>query len=110
MTDLAQRHPYPDGTAPHLTSDQVHELAKSVPSWSVEDDKLVRAVQVKDFRAALNLVNALGEIAEQENHHPDLLIYRWNHVRIELSTHTAHGLSENDFIMAARFDRVIDHL
>jgi len=107
MTDLAQRHAAPDGTAPRLTDDQVEDLAQQVPGWSVEDGKLTREVKVKNFREALALVNALGEVAEEENHHPDLLIHGWNHVRIELYTHTAHGLSENDFIMAARFDRLI---
>lgn len=107
MTDLAQRHAFPDGTAPQLAADQIEELAKRVPDWSVEDGKLTREVQTKNFRAALALVNALGEIAEDENHHPDLLIHGWNHVRIELYTHTAHGISENDFIMAAKFDRLI---
>jgi 4a-hydroxytetrahydrobiopterin dehydratase len=107
MTELAERHAAPDGTAPRLSDEQVEELAKSVPAWSVEDGKLVRDVQVKNFRAALAVVNALGEIAEEENHHPDLSIHGWNHVRIELSTHTAHGLSENDFILAAKFDRLI---
>jgi 4a-hydroxytetrahydrobiopterin dehydratase len=107
MTDLAERHAAPDGTAPRLAHEQVEELVKSVPAWSVEDGKLVREVQVKNFRTAVALVNALGNIAEAENHHPDLWIHGWNHVRIELSTHTAHGISENDFILAARFDRVI---
>src|SRR5947209_9465204 len=107
MTDLAQRHAAPDGTAPRVTDDQVEDLAQQVPGWSVEDGKLTREVKVKNFREALALVNALGEVAEEENHHPDLLIHGWNHVRIELYTHTAHGLSENDFIMAARFDRLI---
>ena len=107
MADLAQRHPAADGTAPRLSESRVMELAQQVPDWAVEDGKLVRDVQVKNFRAALALVNAVGEAAEEENHHPDLLIHGWNHVRIELYTHTARGLSENDFIMAARFDRLI---
>lgn len=107
MTDLAQRHAFPDGTAPRLAEDQIEELTKRVPDWSVEDGKLTREVQTKNFREALALVNALGEIAEEENHHPDLLIHGWNHVRIQLYTHTAHGISENDFIMAAKFDRLI---
>src|SRR4051794_18912595 len=107
MRDLAQRHAAPDGTAPRLPDTQVEELAKQVPDWSVENERLTREVQVKNFRAALALVNAIGEIAEEENHHPDLLIHGWNHVRIELYTHTAQGISENDFIMAAKFDRLI---
>lgn len=107
MSDLADRHAAADGTAPRLTDAQVEESKAQVPGWSVEGDKLVRDVKVKNFRAALTLVNTLGEIAEEENHHPDLCIHGWNGVRIELYTHTANGLSENDFIMAAKFDKVI---
>lgn len=107
MSDLASKHAAPDGTAPKLTEDETKELAKEVPGWSVKDGKLIREVLVKNFRAALAMINALGEIAEKENHHPDLLIHGWNHVRIELYTHTAQGLSENDFILAAKFDQVI---
>lgn len=107
MMDLARRHAWPDGTAPRLTQDQVEELTSQAPGWSVEDGKLTREVKLKSFREALALVNALGEVAEEENHHPDLLIHSWNRVRIELYTHTAQGLSENDFIMAAKFNPLI---
>lgn len=107
MADLAQQHAAPDGTAPRLSDDQTQVLMRQVPGWSVRDGKLTRDVQVKDFRAALRLVNAIGEVAEEENHHPDLLIHQWNHLQIELYTHTAHGISENDFIMASKFDRLL---
>lgn len=107
MSELASKHAISDGTVPRLTEDEAKALAKELPRWSVEDDNLVREVRVKNFRAALALINTLGEIAEEENHHPDLLIHRWNHVRIELYTHTVQGLSENDFILAAKFERVL---
>lgn len=102
MTDLASRHALPDGTAPRLSEAQVGELLREAPGWEVENGKLRREVQVKNFSAALALINDIGQIAEQQNHHPDIAIFRWNHVRIELYTHTVEGLSENDFIMAAK--------
>lgn len=105
--DLAEQHAAPDGTAPRLTEQEVLELLAKVPGWRRDGDKLSRTVKVKDFRAALLLVNAVGELAEEQNHHPDLLIHRWNRVRIELYTHTANGLSLNDFILAAKFDRIL---
>lgn len=107
MADLPEQHAAPNGEAPRLTEEQIEQLKKRVPGWSVTDGRLTRDVTVKNFREALKLVNALGEIAEVENHHPDLLIHRWNHVRIELYTHTAEGLSENDFILAAKFSEAI---
>ena len=102
MTDLASRQALPDGTAPRLSECQVEALMPEVPGWDVKNGTLTREVQVKNFNAALTLVNDMGQIAEQQNHHPDIAIFRWNHVRIELYTHTVEGLSENDFIMAAK--------
>ena len=107
MTDLASQHPAPDGTAPRLTEEQVREELRHVPGWSTEHGKLARDVKVKNFREALTLVNRIGDVAEQENHHPDIYIHSWNHVRVELYTYTAQGLSENDFIMAARFNELL---
>ncbi len=107
MTDLAGRQALPDGTAPRLSEAQVKELLLEVPGWEVENGKLAREVPVKSFSAALALVNDLGRIAEQQNHHPDIAIFRWNHVRVELYTHTVEGLSENDFIIAAKFAELL---
>ncbi len=107
MTDLASKHPARDGTAPALTEQQVQDNLRQVPGWSVENGKLARDVKVKNFKEALALVNRLGDLAEQENHHPDICIHSWNHVRLELYTHTVQGLSENDFIMAAKFNQLL---
>ncbi|GAC1463448.1 MAG: 4a-hydroxytetrahydrobiopterin dehydratase [Chloroflexota bacterium] len=107
MSDLAQRHPAPDGTAIALPEDQILERLHLVPEWTVTDGKIMRDVRVRNFKAALVLVNQVGEVAEQENHHPDISIHSWNHVRLELYTHTVQGLSDNDFIMAAKFDQLL---
>jgi hypothetical protein len=63
MSDLAHRHPAPDGRAQRLTDDQVDRLQQRLPSWSVAHGKLSREVEVKNFRAALDLVNAIGAVA-----------------------------------------------
>ena len=107
MTDLAARHPARDGTALPLTEGQVQDMLQHVPGWTVENGKLARDVQVKNFEEALALVNRIGAEAERENHHPDITIHSWNHVRLELYTHTVKGLSENDFIMAAKFNETL---
>ena len=103
MTELAQRHcePCEKGTPP-LERGRVTDLLRQVPGWSIMDGKLTRDVKVKNFREALALVNRIGEIAETEGHHPDLCIHGWNNVRIDLVTHSIGGLSENDFILAAK--------
>lgn len=107
MTDLARQHPAPDGTAPALTDEQAREKLRLLTGWSMENGKISRDVKLKNFKQALALVNRIGELAEQENHHPDISIHSWNHVRLELYTHTVQGLSDNDFIMAARFDELL---
>ena len=105
MTELAQRHceACEKGTPP-LQPDQVQRLMEQVPGWGLEDGKLMRDVKVKNFREALALVNGIGDLAEQEGHHPDLCIHGWNHVKIELLTHSIGGLSDNDFILAAKIN------
>lgn len=107
-TDLtAQRCVACEGGIPPLTPEQFAPHAGQVPEWRVEDGKrLVRDLACKDFRSALDLVNAVGELAESEGHHPDILIHGWNKVRFTLWTHAIGGLSQNDLILAAKIDEV----
>lgn len=108
MQELANRRAAPDGTAPRLSDKEVRQWLLQVPGWTTEGDTLCREVRVNTFKEALALLNRIGDLAEQENHHPDMHLYAWNHVRLELYTHTAHGLSLNDFIMAAKFSRLLE--
>ena len=74
--------------------------------WKVvEGKRLERKYKFKDFKAALDFTNRLGELAEQEGHHPDLGL-GWGYVNVQLCTHSAGGLTESDFIMAAKVDRM----
>lgn len=107
MSGLADKHPYErEKGSPALTTSEIQEYMPEIPGWTVENSRLVREETVKNFAAALDLVNRIGDLAEQEQHHPDLCIRRWNHVRIEFYTHTVEGLTENDLIMAARINRL----
>jgi len=84
-----------------LTDDQITaELAES-PGWTLEDGQITRTVQRKDFKDAMIFVGAVAFLAEEANHHPDILI-RWNKVTLTLSTHSAGGLTAADFSMARR--------
>lgn len=109
MAELAQRHceACEKGTPP-LQMDQVRSMLEQVPGWSLENGKLTRDLKVKNFKEALALVNRIGDLAEQEGHHPDLCIHSWNRVKIELYTHSIGGLSENDFILAAKIGEVAE--
>ena len=72
--------------------------------WQHEDDALVRDFEFKDFQAAMWFVNRVAEVAEERNHHPDILIHGWNNVRLTLSTHSEGGVTENDHALAAAID------
>ena len=65
---------------------------------------IVKTIVTKDFNSAIEAINKIGELAEQEGHHPDLNLHSWNKLTITLSTHSIGGLSENDFIVAAKID------
>jgi 4a-hydroxytetrahydrobiopterin dehydratase len=95
---------------PKLTADQANVLLLETPEWRLEGDSLVRTLTFPDFRAAMRFVNALAELAEAEDHHPDFTV-RYSKVEVSIWTHTVSGLSENDFILAAKLDRIVrDHL
>ena len=72
--------------------------------WTREEAALVRDWKFKDFAEALAFVNRVGELAEELNHHPDILLHGWNQVRLTLSTHSAGGLTEADEQLASRID------
>lgn len=94
-----------DGGAEPLKGEQIAEYFQVLTGWQVEEEKqLVKEYQSKDFAEALAFVNAIGEIAEAEGHHPDINLFSWNKVGITLSTHAIGGLSINDFILAAKID------
>ncbi len=89
-----------------LPREVVERLLGQVRGWKVEEGKqLVKAFRFKDFLEAVAFVNAITPVAEAEGHHPDLLV-RWGEVRVTLWTHAVGGLTENDFILAAKIDQV----
>jgi 4a-hydroxytetrahydrobiopterin dehydratase len=74
--------------------------------WREEGQELVRDVEFDDFAGALAYVNRVGEVAEEANHHPDILIHGWNKVRLILSTHSEGRITDADHAMAARIDGI----
>ena len=88
-----------------LFKPKAEELLKEVPEWKLSEDwkKISRTFKFKDFKAAMEFANKIADVAEAEGHHPDLKV-SWGKVRVELWTHSIGGLSENDFIMAAKID------
>eukprot|EP00898_Chlorokybus_atmophyticus_P008231 jgi/Chlat1/8409/Chrsp80S07840 len=107
---LANKNCVPcEGGIPPLSQEEIDRLKEQVPNWRVTRDAegrahLLRHVRTKNFAKGLQLFERVGEVAEAEGHHPDLHLQSYNQVRIELCTHSAGGLTENDFIMAAKLD------
>jgi 4a-hydroxytetrahydrobiopterin dehydratase len=93
---------------PPLQGRELAALAKEVPRWNVvEDHHIVRAFKFKDFHQALDFVNRVGAIAEKQGHHPDILL-AWGKAEITLWTHAVNGLTESDFILAAKIDQLAE--
>ena len=86
---------------PALSAEEARSRLAKLPGWQIEAGELIRTFQFKDFLAALEFVNRVGSLAEQAGHHPDIDI-RYNRVRLALVTHSAGGLTEKDFDLAAK--------
>lgn len=95
-----------EGGIPALTPDEAKKLLGDVKGWKLSGNKIEKDYVFKDFVQALKFVNRVGEIAEGEGHHPDILLHGYKNVRIDLWTHAIGGLSENDFIVAAKIDTI----
>lgn len=108
MADLASKKcvPCEVGTPP-LSKDEAERLLLELHEWKLDHDAraIHRAFPFKNFAEAMAFANKVGEIAEQEGHHPDLLV-KWGQVIVTLSTHAIKGLSENDFVLAAKIDKL----
>jgi 4a-hydroxytetrahydrobiopterin dehydratase len=95
------------GGVPPLSRTEAEKLRAQTPKWHLSPDatKVERAFKFKNFKEALAFVNKVGEIAEAEGHHPDIT-FGWGYASITLQTHKIKGLHENDFIVAAKIDKI----
>jgi 4a-hydroxytetrahydrobiopterin dehydratase len=106
---LLQKHCAPcEGGVPPLTTEQVSRLRAEVPQWKLTADgqRLRREWRVKDYVTGLDFFQRVGALAEEEGHHPDLHLSSYRNVAIEIWTHAVNGLTENDFILAAKIDKL----
>lgn len=108
MIDLAQKRciPCEKGTLP-LQKKEAEALVKQIKDWRLSEDarRISKEFAFKNFVEAMEFANKITAVAEGEGHHPNLLV-GWGRVGIELSTHSIDGLSENDFILAAKIDKI----
>lgn len=107
MSNLAEKQCIPcRGGVPPLRGEDLGRLAAHVPAWRVvREHHLERDFGFPDFKQALAFVNRIGELAEQQGHHPDLLL-SWGRVEVKIWTHKIDVLTESDFILAAKIDRL----
>jgi 4a-hydroxytetrahydrobiopterin dehydratase len=107
MTDLADKQCVPcRGGVPPLKGKELEKFHQSVPNWTVTNEHHIqREFKFPDFKQALAFVNRVGALAEEQGHHPDILL-AWGKAGITLWTHKIDGLTESDFIMAAKIDRL----
>ncbi len=78
------------------------ELLASVPGWQLRGDRLHRELQFADFATLMRFVNLMADLAEAEGHHPDFTVHDWNRLDVSTSTHSAGGLTRNDFLLARK--------
>ena len=113
MNDLLEKKCVPcEGGAIAFDISEIHNYQKKVDGWGVlKDDKknffLEKNFKFKNFLESQNFVNEVGKISEQEGHHPDIL-FGWGYAKIAITTHAIGGLSENDFILAAKIDKLFN--
>ena len=111
MTDLAEKKCIPcEGGIPNFDITEIHKYLKMVDGWKVEADEnkiyfLLKEFKFKNFKESQKFVNNVGEVSEDEGHHPDIF-FGWGFADIKITTHAIEGLSENDFILAAKIDQL----
>ncbi|EKD90996.1 MAG: hypothetical protein ACD_30C00052G0014 [uncultured bacterium] len=104
MEDLTKKKCVPCDTGEgKLEQNKVKEYLKAVHEWFLIGDTIVREYKFKDFKEAMSFINRVADLAEEEGHHPDIFV-SYNKVKLTLMTHAAGGLTENDFIMAAKIN------
>ena len=108
MNELAKKKCKPcEGGVKPFTPQQAKELLKDLKGWNIENGKLAKVFPFKNYYETMAFVNALAWISHREDHHPDLGVH-YNKCRVEYSTHAIGGLSENDFICAAKCDALLE--
>ena len=109
MSQLAEKTCLPcRGGTPPLTAREVKPLLEQLHEWKViSNHHLEKTFAFSDFKTALDCVNLIGEISEAQDHHPDIYL-AWGKVRVDIWTHKINGLSESDFVLAAKIDRACE--
>jgi 4a-hydroxytetrahydrobiopterin dehydratase len=109
VEDLKKKKCQPcEGGVPPVSREEAERLLVDLPGWQISEDgiRIRREWVVKNFMAGMDFFNRVAELAEDEGHHPDVHLVGYRNVAVELWTHAIGGLSENDFITAAKIDLI----
>ena len=112
MTDLSKKKCVAcEGNIPPFDIKEIHKYLKKVDGWNVKSDEdnsfyLIKEFTFKNFIESQSFVYKVGDIAEKENHHPDIS-FGWGYCKVKIFTHAIKGLAESDFILAAKIDKII---
>jgi len=106
LSSLAHRKCVPcDGKTPPIIKEDAQKYLQELPGWTQNDNQIDKEFKFKAYLDGVEFAYSLGKTAENEDHHPDILI-KWRRVKVTLTTHAIKGLSENDFIMAAKAEEI----
>jgi 4a-hydroxytetrahydrobiopterin dehydratase len=89
-----------------LEEAKINEKINSLKGWEYKNKQIGKEYELKDFKEALSFVNKIGDRAEEMDHHPDIFLHDWNKVKITVSTHSAGGVTENDFKLAEKIENI----
>ncbi|MFA7336555.1 MAG: 4a-hydroxytetrahydrobiopterin dehydratase [Candidatus Obscuribacterales bacterium] len=95
------------GGVPALPGEECLALLAELEGWKIVDGLLTKSYKFRDFRGALELANLIGDLADKVDHHPDLHVY-WGVLKVDIFTHAIKGLTESDFVLAAKIDLLKD--
>ena len=110
MSDLVNKNVFLGGNIPPFDKSEIHKYLKKVDGWEVKSNEdesyyLIKDFKFKNFAESQKFINKVGDLAESENHHPDIS-FGWGYCSIKIFTHAIKGLAESDFILAAKIDQI----
>ena len=113
MSDISKKKCVPcEGKTVPFDISEIHKYQKKVDGWDIAKNEknnffLEKNFKFKNFKDSQDFINIIGKISEEEGHHPDIT-FGWGYAKITITTHAIEGLSENDFILAAKIDKIIN--